>query len=391
VNSVLSGWAEALTQTAPAHYERLLVAVLVPLTLLRWLLAASFELSGDEAYYWLWSRYLDLAYYSKSPVVALVIATATHLFGDSSIGVRAFVPLQAAATTAGVFVLGRMLYDSRIGFWAAVLVSVMPMTAAGGLLQTIDPLSLCCCTWSLVVLARLTAVRSAGLWVAAGLLIGAGALAKYTNLFLLPGFALFCLLFRDRRALLGSGGFWLMSAVVLACLAPVLLWQSAHGWVTVTHLTERSAFGVTPQLSAGEFATYLGLQLAVSFPVLAAAVLAIPVLRKEPGAAAQGGAQSAPLTFLLALSLPPFASYAAMSWIKAGEANWVAPSYLGLAVVAAAGAVRGWQQPRAAAWPRWAWLLRCTSWCCSSPMSPYPQTLQRSPASMAALSSARAS
>lgn len=325
--------------------------MLVPLTLLRWLLSASFELSGDEAYYWLWARHLDAAYYSKGPVVAFVIAAGSHLFGDSAFGVRVLSPLFAVATTAGVFFLGRTLHDSRIGFWAAILVTLMPLSAVGGLLQTIDPISVCCWAWSLVLLAQVSRTPSLNLWLAAGLLIGVGALAKYTNLFLVPSYIIFCLVSRSHRPLLGTRGFWLMLAVVLACLVPVLVWQLHHGWVTVTHLKERGAFGAsTPQLSLVEFATFAAEQLAVSWPILAGTIAALPLLsRKGPEAQAEG-AHAAPPGFLLALSLPLLASYAAMAWVKAGEANWVAPAYLGLAVVAAAGAVQGCDGPRAARW-----------------------------------------
>ena len=31
------------------------------------------DLAGDEAHYWDWSRRLDLSYYSKGPLVALII------------------------------------------------------------------------------------------------------------------------------------------------------------------------------------------------------------------------------------------------------------------------------------------------------------------------------
>lgn len=331
------------------QHERLLLALLLPLTLLRWGLAASFELCGDEAYYWLWSRHLDVAYYSKGPAVALVIALSTHLFGDSVIGVRAFSPVFAALSTTGVFVLGRMLYDSRTGFWAAVVFTLMPICALGAVLQTIDPISVCCWAWSLVVLARIAAAPSLGLWVGAGLLIGAGALAKYTNLFLLPSFVIFCLISVPHRSLLKAGGFWVMLAVVLACLAPVLAWQTAHGWVTVTHLKERGAFGVVPRLSLVQFAIFASEQLAVSWPVLPAVGLAIPVLARRPPHRAAWRAPASPpgfppLTFLLATSLPLLGSYAAMAWILAGEPNWVVPAYTGLAALAAAGGVQRWDR-----------------------------------------------
>src|SRR6478672_6180854 len=38
-------------------------------------------LSGDEAYYWDWSRNLDLSYYSKGPAVAYIIRASCALAG----------------------------------------------------------------------------------------------------------------------------------------------------------------------------------------------------------------------------------------------------------------------------------------------------------------------
>ena len=41
------------------------------------------ELSGDEAQYWLWSQTLDLGYYSKPPLLAWFLNGYSILFGDS--------------------------------------------------------------------------------------------------------------------------------------------------------------------------------------------------------------------------------------------------------------------------------------------------------------------
>jgi len=46
------------------------------------------DLSTEEAQYWLWSKNLDLSYYSKPPMVAYMNAVSTSILGDTEIGVR---------------------------------------------------------------------------------------------------------------------------------------------------------------------------------------------------------------------------------------------------------------------------------------------------------------
>src|SRR5262245_49395940 len=40
----------------------------------------AFDLAADEAHYWDWSRNLDWSYYSKGPLVALLIRASCTLF-----------------------------------------------------------------------------------------------------------------------------------------------------------------------------------------------------------------------------------------------------------------------------------------------------------------------
>src|SRR3954466_7562988 len=42
------------------------------------------DLAPDEAHYWDWSRHLDWSYYSKGPLVALLIRGSCELFGGWS-------------------------------------------------------------------------------------------------------------------------------------------------------------------------------------------------------------------------------------------------------------------------------------------------------------------
>src|SRR6185437_12166679 len=96
-------------------------------TALRAALAASLPLTGDEAYYWEWSRRLAAGYVDHPPAVAFCIAAFSWL-GHTPFAVRiAFVlcGLFAAIFAGGAAsVLAR---DERAGAFAALAVALAPM------------------------------------------------------------------------------------------------------------------------------------------------------------------------------------------------------------------------------------------------------------------------
>ena len=75
----------------PRHW---LFLLLVALTAARYVLAAAYELSSDECYYYLWSQHPALSYYSKGPGVAMAIGVEHR--GFRSHGVRRALFLAAA-------------------------------------------------------------------------------------------------------------------------------------------------------------------------------------------------------------------------------------------------------------------------------------------------------
>src|SRR5277367_5390530 len=69
-------------------YRSLAVLAIVLVAALRLVYLARFcplDLAPDEAHYWDWSRHLDWCYYSKGPLVALLIRGSVELFGPLSV------------------------------------------------------------------------------------------------------------------------------------------------------------------------------------------------------------------------------------------------------------------------------------------------------------------
>src|SRR3954467_6833383 len=66
----------------------LFIAILVGINLLRFAFAPTFELVPQEAYYFLYSRHLDLSYFDHPPVLALVLRLSSEVFGKSELSLR---------------------------------------------------------------------------------------------------------------------------------------------------------------------------------------------------------------------------------------------------------------------------------------------------------------
>src|SRR5687767_5357913 len=61
-------------------------------TLLNFFQAANTVLLNDEAYYWVYSNFLDWGYFDHPPMIALVIKAGYYLF-HNEFGVRLFIGL----------------------------------------------------------------------------------------------------------------------------------------------------------------------------------------------------------------------------------------------------------------------------------------------------------
>src|ERR1700750_2539967 len=83
----------------------LLIAAVLALRIVYLIWLSPYELVGDEAYYWEWSRHLDLCYYEKGPGLAYLIAAAGRRFRGGAWAVR----LPAAASSAvAAWLAGRL-------------------------------------------------------------------------------------------------------------------------------------------------------------------------------------------------------------------------------------------------------------------------------------------
>ncbi len=221
-----------------ANRARLQALVLVACAFaLRAIGGAWIDLLPEEAYYWNYSRHLDLGYLDHPPMVAWLIRLGTACFGGGEIGVRAGAMLCAGLTGWYTFRLTRTLFGS-IGAWYALALSqTLPFFFAAGMITTPDAPLTAAWAASAYYLARALVLGEARAWGWAGLWLGLGLLSKYTIALLGVAAVLFMLMDRDARRWFARPQPYLAAVLALLIFSPVILWNARHDWASFAFQT----------------------------------------------------------------------------------------------------------------------------------------------------------
>lgn len=205
-------------------------AIVGIVTALRAALAALLPLTGDEAYYWEWSRRLAGGYADHPPGVALTIAAFGWL-GRDPFAVRIGFVLcgLGAAIFAGAAATRLAGGDRRAGAAAAAALTLAPMvTIAFGMASPDGPYLFC---WSAATYLALRAFddRRIAWFLLLGIALGCALETRFFAFALALGIAVAALLRRDKALALGT-----LSAFAVAGLlwVPFLVWNAQHAWMT---------------------------------------------------------------------------------------------------------------------------------------------------------------
>ena len=328
-----------------SRYGRAAILLILAATAFHFAYSTRLELVGDEAYYWLWSRRLDICYLDKGPMIAWLIRAGTTLFGQTVFGVRFFAVLLAAGTGAGLYLLGKELFSARVGFWAVVLATLAPLFAVGATLMTIDTIYVFFWTWAAWTFWRAKDSTGLRLWLLTGALVGCGLLSKYTAAIEVVSFAAFCCFHPPSRAHFRRGTFWSMICVALLFLGPAIVWNTRHHWPTSDWLLQRGALNQRFSLHPADVLVFLGEQAGVLSPLF---FLGLLYLLCQPSLLQIARPTTA---YAVALFFPLFGLYLALSFHYSGSPNWTAAAYIGGLILLAA----KWTELAAIyPWARWA-------------------------------------
>ena len=201
-------------------------------------------LTGDEAYYWDWSRHPDWCYFSKPPMVAWLIGAFTWVFCDYTPTVRLPAVLLGSVFLWYFHATAQAFYGRRAAVLALFLILATPINVLSNLLMIIDPPLFCFWMMSVYYLQRALFKREPSAWFWSGCAAAAALLSKQVALALPLMLLLFILLDKSRYHCL-KREFWLFGLPIIVAMLPILLWNAQHDWAMFDHSKEH----FTSQLS----------------------------------------------------------------------------------------------------------------------------------------------
>jgi 4-amino-4-deoxy-L-arabinose transferase-like glycosyltransferase len=279
------------------------------------------DLFFDEAQYWTWSREPAFGYYSKPPLVAALIGAIHPVCGDGTFCVRVAAPLLHTITAALIFLIGRRLYDERVGLWSALTFATLPgVSLSSGIISTDVPLLM---AWALALLGLVGLMQQRSGWapaVALGLGIGLGLNAKYAMVFFPASLAIWLIVTPAARGLLRNPRLWVGLAVGVLFILPNLTWNAAHKFATFAHTADNAKWG-GQILNPGKALEFIVAQAAVFGPIMLGGL----VLALHRGW--RNGLSSAD-RLLVCFTVPVLAVITAQAFLSRAHANWAATAYI---------------------------------------------------------------
>lgn len=194
-------------------------------------------LCHDEAYYWVFSRFLDWGYFDHPPMVAAGIAAGYWLI-PNELGVRLlFVIMQVVAIACMWKLTNRR--DASL-FW--ILILSFPLLQVGGILALPDMPLFFFATLFLVAVKRYIVKDD---WVSIAAMSVCASLMLYSKY---HGVLVILLTMIAAPALLRRKTFWIIVVSTVVLLLPHILWQVDHDLVSVRFQLSREPDWFRPGL-----------------------------------------------------------------------------------------------------------------------------------------------
>jgi hypothetical protein len=225
------------------------------------------EIIDDEAYYWVYSQFLDWGYFDHPPMIALLIKIGSALF-PGELGVRLLPSLLGAGT---IFLIFTMLKDEVRDLRLLMLVILsIPLlhTHVGGFIAIPDLPLVFFASLFFFIYKKYLANDSLWITLLLSLSIVLMLYSKY------HAFLVIALTILSNLRILYRRSFWLLVLISTILYLPHILWQIKHDFVSFGyHLVDRnSPFEVRHLLEyignqwfmLGPFAGFILLYLGIS-------------------------------------------------------------------------------------------------------------------------------
>jgi hypothetical protein len=311
-------------QPSDAAKDRLAAGVVVGFLLARVAFALLVGLGVDESYTLAISRTLDLSYFDHPPLHQWVVHYAAAALGEG-FGARLPFILLFAATGWIYYRMTADLFGGRAALVALFALNVSPFffASVGTWIVPDGPLlfGLAVAAWALSRLFFGAPLDRSGIW-ALWLVVGGGfslaGLSKYIAALSVLGLLAFVVLSPRQRRWLVDPAPYVAAAIALSMIAPVIVWNAHHGWVSFGFQGGRAVPG---GLKPAQLLVMTLGEIAFLLPWLAVALaLALAAAWRARGDERR--------LFLLCLAVPPILVFTLTPlWGGRGQPHWTMPGW----------------------------------------------------------------
>lgn len=276
----------------------------------------SFDLFGDEAQYWIWSKNLETGYYSKPPLLPWIISIFTLFFGSSFEALKLIPFIFYIFTSYIIFILTLEIYNNKnLAIITALSFNIIPAVTISSFIISTDVILIFFWSLSLFFLLKIRTKPQLINFLMLGIFLGMSFLAKYAaSYFLISTLAIMILDKKTRvsfsKNLLGSLIFIFTTVIVVM---PNIVWNIKNDWVTFEHTSENAG------LSRANVNLFQGIEFIFSQALMLGPILFVFFIFIYKKIKIDFNTK-----FLLSFSLPIFFIVFLESIIVRANANWAA-------------------------------------------------------------------
>jgi 4-amino-4-deoxy-L-arabinose transferase-like glycosyltransferase len=323
----------------------------------------------DEAYYYLYTQNPAWSFFDHPPLVAITTALGIWLSGEqvSQFTIRVGTLLMHTATLAFLYLAARRLFGETVGRLSLLFASIIPifLVAFGTLTLPDVPLMF---FWVVVLWGSVEeffgdwdgkqAYRPSYRLAIIALFVGLAFTGKYHGALLGAGLVGFCWTSAPFRRALWSPWLLLGLAGFAVTIAPVMLWNADHNWISFTFQAGRSV--PATQYSLLRLLEVIGVQCLYLFPTLGVPLMWVtvrdlleqlrsPFIRRIRVTSTEVILKK---RLILWLSAPVFVPFTLIGGYRQVLPTWTMPGWF-LATILLAIAVDRWQQKAPKITGRW--------------------------------------
>jgi hypothetical protein len=182
------------------------------------------------------ARYLAWGYVAYPPVTPLIGRVALVVFGPCLVGVRFFSALAQSVAMVLAGLITRELGGTRLAqIVTALAVSLAPISLIQGALFQYVSFDYLWWVSIAYLVVRLLTSEDPRWWLGIGTAMGLGMMTKYTIAYCVAG-VVAGVMFTNARRDLASPWLWAGAALSLLIVAPNLIWQAQHHFISLEFL-----------------------------------------------------------------------------------------------------------------------------------------------------------